>query len=69
MEVKTKVRKWGNSLAIILPKGVVEGGRFKENDELVVDIKKQHLAREFFGAVPSWKKPTQSIKDEMKKGW
>ncbi len=69
MEIKTKIRKWGNSLAVILPRDIVEKTKLKENDELVVEIKKQHQAREFFGILSSWKKSAQSIKDEMRSGW
>ena len=36
MEIKTKARKWGNSIAIILPKIVVENDNIKENDEVIV---------------------------------
>ena len=69
MELRTKARKWGSSLAIILPKAVVEKKKIKENDEIVVEIKKMPLAGEFFGKFPHWKKPTQKIKDEMRAGW
>ena len=69
MELRTKARKWGSSLAIILPKAVVEKKKIKENDEIVVEIKKMPLAGEFFGRFPRWKKPTQKIKDEMRAGW
>jgi len=69
MELRTKTRKWGSSLAIILPKALVEKKKIKENDEIVVEIKKMPLAGEFFGKFPHWKKPTQKIKDEMRVGW
>ncbi|MFA5020042.1 MAG: AbrB/MazE/SpoVT family DNA-binding domain-containing protein [Candidatus Pacearchaeota archaeon] len=71
MEVKTIARKWGNSIAIILPKNVVETGRINENDSLVVDVKRKVLAKEMFGKFPKWKskKSAQELKDEMRKGW
>jgi len=70
MEIKAKARKWGNSIALILPKSIVESSRIKENDELTVDIKKKTLAGEFFGKFPrKSKKPAQKIKEEMRKGW
>ncbi len=69
MELRTKTRKWGSSLAIILPKTLVEKKKIKENEEIVIEIKKMPLAGEFFGKFPHWKKPTQKIKDEMRAGW
>lgn len=69
MEIKTKARKWGNSLAIILPDSVVKNTHIRENEDIIIDIKKRHLAQEFFGILPGWKKSTQQLKDEMRKGW
>jgi len=70
MEIKTKARKWGNSIAIILPKIVVENDNIKENDEIVVEVNKKSLAENIFGKFPrSSKKTGQEIKDEMRKGW
>ena len=70
MEIKIKARRWGNSIALILPKIVVDAKGIKENDELSVEIKTNPLAGELFGKFsPSTKKITQKIKDDMKKGW
>jgi antitoxin component of MazEF toxin-antitoxin module len=69
MEIKAIPRKWGNSLAIILPKVVVEKNKIKENQEIEIEIKEKPTAKELFGMFPKWKKSTQKIKDEMRKGW
>lgn len=69
MEIKTIARKWGNSLAVILPKAVVDEKKIREDDEIVIELKKLPLAGELFGRFPHWKKSTQEIKDEMRKGW
>ncbi|MEK6873675.1 MAG: AbrB/MazE/SpoVT family DNA-binding domain-containing protein [Nanoarchaeota archaeon] len=71
MEVKTIARKWGNSIAIILPKSVVETNKIRENDEITIEVKRRVLAGEMFGKFPEWKskKTTQELKDEMRKGW
>lgn len=34
------VRKWGNSLGVILPKEMVEGQRIKEKDKIHISIVK-----------------------------
>ena len=69
MEVEVTAKKWGSSLGLVLPKSVVEEERIRENDIIVIEVKKRHFAKEFFGILSSWKKPTGKIKEEMKKGW
>jgi len=70
MEIKTKARKWGSSIAVILPKALVEERKIKENDDIFIDVKKPLLAFEIFGIAPrTSKKSAQQIKDEIKAGW
>ena len=71
MEVKTKARKWGSSLAVILPRPVVEAKRIRENDDLIVEVKKRTLAGELFGKFPNWKRrrTAQALKEEMRREW
>ncbi len=70
MELRTKTRKWGSSLAIILPKVLTEMKNIRENEEVIVEVKKPLLAREVFGMLPrTSKKTAQQIKDEMRSGW
>jgi len=69
MEIKTKAKKWGSSLGVILPKSFVETNRIRENDEVIVEVRKQVLVKDLFGVLKDWKRPTQEIKDEMRKGW
>lgn len=68
-EAECIARKWGNSLGIIIPSNVVESVHITENEKVIVDFRKKHLAKEFFGMLSEWKKPTAEIKKEMKKGW
>ncbi|MBD3247094.1 AbrB/MazE/SpoVT family DNA-binding domain-containing protein [Candidatus Pacearchaeota archaeon] len=70
MEIKTHARKWGNSIAVILPKDLIDKNKIKENDEIIIKIEKRPLAGELFGKFARRSKKTaQQIKDEMKKGW
>jgi len=36
--VKTQIAKWGNSLAVRIPKAAAEAARFKEGDSLDLDV-------------------------------
>lgn len=70
MELKVKAKRWGNSIAFILPKQIVETKKINENDELAIEIKGRPLAGELFGRFPrSSGKTAQQIKDELRKGW
>lgn len=70
MEVKTTAKKGGSSIGVIIPKEIVEAKRIRENDELIIEIKKRPLAGELFGMFPEWKskKSAQELKDEMRRG-
>lgn len=71
MEIKTIAKKWGSSIGIIIPKEVVETKKIKENDEIIIEIKKSVLVRDLFGMFPkiTSKETAQELKDEMRKGW
>ncbi len=71
MEIKTIVKKWGSSLGVILPKSVVIENRIRENEEIIIEIKKRTFAGEMFGKYPEWKskKTGQELKDEARRGW
>lgn len=68
-EIECVARKWGSSLGITIPKDVVEKEHISENQKIIVSIKKKHKAKEFFGMFPNWKRSTEEIKREMKRGW
>ena len=69
MEIEAKTRKWGSSIGIVLPKKIVEEAGIKPNEKIVIEVKRRPLAKEFFGILKDWKRPTQEIKDEMRAGW
>lgn len=69
MEIKAIAKKWGSSIAVIIPKEVIEKQKIKENQEIRIEIKRPLIAREVFGILRGWKRPSQEIKDKMRKGW
>ena len=69
MEVECMPKRWGSSLGIVIPKEIVELEHISENDKIIVEFKKKHLAKEFFGILHGWKRPTKAIKEAMKEGW
>lgn len=69
VEIEAKTKKWGSSIGVVLPKALVEEVGIKPNEPIIIDVKKRHKAKEFFGLLKDWKRSAQEIKDEMRKGW
>lgn len=69
VETEVKTRKWGSSIGVVLPKEIVDEIDIKPNEKIILEVKKRHLAKEFFGLLGDWKRPTQEIKDEARAGW
>ena len=71
MEVVGKVRKWGNSLGVVLPKDFVKEQKLEEGDEVIVSRKKQVDLKPLFGLLKGSKikMTAQEFKDEARKGW
>lgn len=68
-QIKTIARKWGDSVAIIIPKRLAESKKIKPMDEIVVTIEKEKASlKDLFGAWKT-KKTAQELKDESRKDW
>ena len=69
MAVKVKVKKWGNSMGLILPKAVIEKEHLKENDTINIEIVKEADLSDIFGSIKKRKLSGQKFKDMVRKGW
>jgi len=71
MEIKAIAKRWGSSIGIVLPKLIVEENKIRENEEVIIEVKKPFFVKELFGKYPQWKskKTAQELKDEARKGW
>ncbi len=67
-KIETTARKWGDSIAIIIPKSVVETEKIKPMSKLKIKIEKEDDLTELFGKFRTKKTP-QELKDEGRKGW
>ncbi len=64
---RTKVKKWGNSLGVILPKDVAEKEGLKEGEEIEISIRKSSDIKHLFGKYPF--KDLKLQKEKMRQGW
>ncbi|MGV8176373.1 MAG: AbrB/MazE/SpoVT family DNA-binding domain-containing protein [Candidatus Bilamarchaeaceae archaeon] len=70
MDVHVRVRRWGNSMGLVLPKDVVEALGVSEGEELILgEVRKGERIQQLFGVARSVKGSAQKLKDEMRKGW
>lgn len=69
VEFEGEVRKWGNSLAVILPRDKFKGKRIRVGKKLrfITMDKGVDLRKEFGSLKHIFKKSTQEIKDELRK--
>jgi antitoxin component of MazEF toxin-antitoxin module len=66
IEVKTKLRKWGNSFGIVVPVKAIEKEGVKEGDNVNILMKKEkkkNVLRETFGTM-KFKKSVEEIMKE-----
>ncbi len=70
IELKSKLKRWGNSFGIVVPQKAVKDEKIKEGDEVrvLINIKKESNAlTEVFGVLKGWEIDTQKFKNEMRK--
>jgi antitoxin component of MazEF toxin-antitoxin module len=67
MIAKTKVKCWGNSLGVVLPKKIVDQEELVEGEEVEIIVRKISDIRSLRGKYPF--KDLQSEKEEMRRSW
>jgi antitoxin component of MazEF toxin-antitoxin module len=67
MQAKSKLKKWGNSYGVVVPKEIVEKEGLREGEIVEISVRKAAEIERLFGKYPF--KDLQSQKDAMKKGW
>ena len=68
--IETRLKKWGNSLGIIIPSETVASRKLKEDDKISVIIMNDSskAIKESFGSLKGkLTKSSQQIKDELRK--
>ncbi len=68
--IQTKVKKWGNSLGIILPSYAIEANKIKENDQISIIVipDSRKVLKGTFGMLKGkLTKSGQQMKDEIRK--
>ncbi len=64
---RSRIKRWGNSYGVLLPKKAVEEEGLKEGEEVEVSVRRINDVRKLRGKYHF--KDLQQEKDEMKRGW
>lgn len=68
MQTQVVIKKWGNSLAVILPKELVEKQRLKQNKKVFLTVVNMADISLDFGSLKR-KISGQKFKDMVRAGW
>lgn len=68
LEFESKVKKWGNSFGVIIPKEELKRRGIKENQEVhIIALEKSNTLKESFGMLKGWKITGQEAKDRARR--
>ncbi len=67
MQAKSKLKRWGNSYGVIVPKEIVENEGLKEGELVEISVRRAEDVSRLFGKYPF--KDLQAQKEAMRKGW
>ncbi|MEK6860267.1 MAG: AbrB/MazE/SpoVT family DNA-binding domain-containing protein [Nanoarchaeota archaeon] len=68
MAIEVEIKKWGNSIGIILPKSLICEEGLRENDKIIINIvRKSDLSKTFGREKRSMS--GQEFKDIVRQGW
>ena len=68
IQIKSRLRKWGNSLGIVVPQKIIENEKAKEGDEVIILLckEKNNVLKETFNTF-KFKKPVDELMKEVDK--
>ena len=66
--INVRTRKWGDSIAVVIPKVVVDREKIRPNDSVMISLEKENNLSDLFGKLKI-KKSAQELKDEERSGW
>jgi antitoxin component of MazEF toxin-antitoxin module len=69
MAIQTKIKRWGNSFGVILPKSLIEKQNLKEEDTITIEIVREADISDVFGMIKKRKMSGQEAKDFARRGW
>lgn len=69
MAVEVKLKRWGNSMAVIVPNSLVEQKNLKENEPFFIEVVKKADLSDIYGLIKKRKMSGQEAKNLARRGW
>lgn len=66
-EIRATVRRWGSSLATVLPPEILRRQSIREGDEVLLDVRKANRPEDVFGLLAARRMDPQAIKDRLRR--
>lgn len=66
-ETRATVRRWGSSLAAVIPPAALKAEGLKEGDEVVLEVRKARALRDVFGMLSDRPLSAQTIKNAIRR--
>jgi bifunctional DNA-binding transcriptional regulator/antitoxin component of YhaV-PrlF toxin-antitoxin module len=67
IETRAKVRRWGSSLATVIPPEALKAEGLKEGDEVILRVQKARAPEDVFGLLRSRPLEAQAIKRALRR--
>ena len=68
VEIETIARKWGDSIAVIIPKIIAEAEKIRPRTKVKIRVVREDDLSDLFGKLNTEKTP-QQLKNEGREGW
>jgi len=67
MVIEVKIKRWGNSIGVVIPNEIVERLNLKPEEEIIIEIeKKNNILKEMFGKA-KFKKSSKKMVGDFRK--
>ncbi|MBI3036625.1 AbrB/MazE/SpoVT family DNA-binding domain-containing protein [Candidatus Woesearchaeota archaeon] len=68
MAIEVVLKRWGNSIGVVLPKELIDKEKLKENERVLIEVVKEANLSHIFGTLKTGM-TGQEFKDMVRKGW
>ncbi len=67
--MQAKLRKWGNSLGLLVPAVLAREKGLRDGDIVEFEIRRRILSVEELGGTVKFRRPLREVLQEMEEGW
>lgn len=65
-ETRSTVRRWGSSMAAVIPPDALRAEGLREGDEVILEVRKARSLEDLFGLLKNKRLEAQAVKDAIR---